>query len=903
MPTGSRVFLQNRALGYVSNHIPLVVRYIQRRKENLIVTCTGKSFHTYGCSHFSLLSVCSKHPSDITCLAADTYLVYTAADNLIYAWRRGSELSHTYEGHEHPVHVLLPFGPHLISVDESSNLKVWDIKSESLYLELSFDAKVFSVSTALHPSTYINKILLGSQQGSLQLWNIRTSKLVYSFLGWNSAVTALEQAPAIDVVGIGLANGHIKLHNLKFNETIMEFTQDWGLVTSLSFRTDGHPIMASGSLCGQIVFWNLEERKVITQLRAHSGAVSGLQCLPNEPLMVTSSPDNSLKLWIFDMPDGGARQLRIREGHTAPPSFIRFHGSNGHNILSAGGDSSLRIFSTKTETFNKSLGRASYNRKLSRTRGAKNDPCKMPPIVGFTTETTREKEWDNIAAIHLGLSVVTTWSYDKVKMGTLKLTPERLKRKNNESLIKLAKVTATCLALTHCGNFVVVGYSSGHVDRFNIQSGIHRATYGTPFAHKGPVRGVSTDGLNQIVITGGSDTRIKFWHFKDEGKPALAKVLVDEPVAFFRSHHESAMLAIALEDFSIVIVDIDTRNIVRKFIGHTAQLTDATFSPDSRWLVTSAMDCTICLWDVPSSQLIDCFQIDAACTSLSFSPTGEYLATTHVDQLGLYLWSNRTLYSHISLRPLSSVPETIPKVTLPASSADELQSSQNDDEELLHGGDNDEEPEFTSPDQLAEDLITLSLVSNARWQNLLNIDLVKKRNKPKEAPKAPKAAPFFLPTLPTLHDFEFDISGALKGDEGGSRILDLSAMQSLTTFGKALNNCVSDDYLPAFFILKEMGPAAVDVEINSLSPEGGGSIDLMLKFMKMINFSFKLNKDFELAQAYLALYLKVHGDTISQNAELKSFIDIIMVGQNAGWANLESKLQYNLCVVNALKNV
>lgn len=190
-----------------------------------------------------------------------------------------------------------------------------------------------------------------------------------------------------------------------------------------------------------------------------------------------------------------------------------------------------------------------------------------------------------------------------------------------------------------------------------------------------------------------------------------------------------------------------------------------------------------------------------------------------------------------------------------------------------------------------------------RWQNLLNIDLVKKRNKPKEAPKAPKAAPFFLPTLPTLRDFEFDISGALNKDEGGSRILDLSAMQSLTAFGKALNNCSKDNYSQAFSLLKEMGPSAIDVEINSLPPEGGGSIDLMLKFMKMINTGFKTNKDFELAQAYLALFLKVHGDTISQNEELKLYIDVLIESQQKGWANLESKLQYNLCVVHALKNV
>ncbi len=36
------------------------------------------------------------------------------------------------------------------------------------------------------------------------------------------------------------------------------------------------------------------------------------------------------------------------------------------------------------------------------------------------------------------------------------------------------------LTVTGCGNFVLIGYSSGHVDKFNIQSGIHRGSYGKP---------------------------------------------------------------------------------------------------------------------------------------------------------------------------------------------------------------------------------------------------------------------------------------------------------------------------------------------------------------------------------------------------------------------------------------
>lgn len=313
--TGSKIFAPSRGLGYVSNHIPLQVRYIKRRKENLIVTCVGKSFHTYGISHFSLLSVSDLHPDNITCIAVDAFHVYTACERKIYAWRRGTEIKHTYKGHKTPIHLMCPFGAHLISVDEGSVVKVWDIKSEALFIELPFKNKIFNITAILHPSTYINKILFGSEQGQMQLWNIHNAKLIHTFKGWKIPITCLEQAPALDVIAIGLNNGRIILHNLKYDETIMEFIQDWGSVTSISFRSDVQNIMATGSTSGHIVFWDLEERKVSSQLlSAHDGSVTGMVCLSNEPLMLTSSPDNTLKLWVFDLTNGGARLLRIREG-------------------------------------------------------------------------------------------------------------------------------------------------------------------------------------------------------------------------------------------------------------------------------------------------------------------------------------------------------------------------------------------------------------------------------------------------------------------------------------------------------------------------------------------------------------------------------------------------------------
>ena len=63
------------------------------------------------------------------------------------------------------------------------------------------------------------------------------SKLVYSFTGWDSAVLTLVQSPALDVVGVGLGNGNVELHNIRTDLSLMTFTQTLGPVTTIAFRT------------------------------------------------------------------------------------------------------------------------------------------------------------------------------------------------------------------------------------------------------------------------------------------------------------------------------------------------------------------------------------------------------------------------------------------------------------------------------------------------------------------------------------------------------------------------------------------------------------------------------------------------------------------------------------------
>lgn len=58
-----------------------------------------------------------------------------------------------------------------------------------------------------HPDTYLNKIVVGSQQGSMQLWNFSKGTRLYEFQVADCAIKCLTSSPALDVMGIGLADG------------------------------------------------------------------------------------------------------------------------------------------------------------------------------------------------------------------------------------------------------------------------------------------------------------------------------------------------------------------------------------------------------------------------------------------------------------------------------------------------------------------------------------------------------------------------------------------------------------------------------------------------------------------------------------------------------------------------
>uniref|UniRef100_A0A672KXW3 WD repeat-containing protein 36-like n=1 Tax=Sinocyclocheilus grahami TaxID=75366 RepID=A0A672KXW3_SINGR len=586
------------------------------------------------------------------------------------------------------------------------------------------------------------------------------------------------QTPAVDVVGVGLASGQIIIHNIRFDETLMKFQQDWGPVTALSFRTDGHPIMASGSPIGHIGLWDLEEKKFVTQMRnAHTTAIAGLTFLQNEPILITNGADNAIRVWIFDVAGGDGRLLRQRTGHSAPPTKIQHHDQSSLNILSAGQDGTLQSFSTVHERFNKSLGHGTLNKTRAKKKGVTNDTAKLPAITTFASETARQSDWDGIIACHRGFLVTTTWNYQRGSIGAHKLEPERFNK--NRSL------NVHAVDITSCGNFAVIALSSGHIDVYNMQSGFHRGHYGKDKAHAGAVRGLSVDALNQLTVSVGADRLLKIWRFRS------------------------------------------------KELLHTHTLLSVWF----------------------------------------------------------FSRSNNTLCSLVSLRPLPADYEPT-VIMLPGTCPSR-------GEEVLDA-DSSEMAEYISPAQLDEHLITLSLLPDSRWKNLLHLDIIKKKNKPKEPPKLPKAAPFFIPTIPGLVP-QFALPST--PSENQSKIVNLGVLAQKSTFYLQLENALDNNsYEEPVKLLRELGPSAIETELRSLSPDMGGDVRVMQSFLKMISSILQSKRDFDLAQAYLALFLKLHLRFIADQPELMEEAESVSAHLEETWMSMQTLLNQNICLLSYIKS-
>ena len=230
--------------------------------------------------------------------------------------------------------------------------------------------------------------------------------------------------------------------------------------------------------------------------------------------------------------------------------------------------------------------------------------------------------------------------------------------------------------------------------------------------HTKAVTGVVVDSMNKTVISCSLDGKIKFWEFLTGNLLGEINWAPMTAITGCRYHAANDLMAFSCDDNSIRVVDTETRQTIREFWGCQSKINDFCFSNDGRWIVAASQDSIVRVWDLPTSHLIDAIRLERPCKALAFSTTGEYLAAASEGELGVSIWTNKTLFTHVPTRQISE--STVEQVAGPTASGEGGQGLlEAAFEEELSVEDDDA---VTAPDldQLSAEMMTLSLVPRSR---------------------------------------------------------------------------------------------------------------------------------------------------------------------------------------------
>ncbi|KAF8136615.1 Utp21 specific WD40 associated putative domain-containing protein [Boletus edulis] len=907
------LFAPFRALGLVTNHIPF---YLQTRSHKgategpriHLLTCLGRSWALWEGGKMTLLFVGPDEPDPISCLIMEGDAIWATSSVHVIKYLRGKEVVRATSPLGTPLASTIIFGSLLLALTEDGGrMLVWDISRDepSFSCTIQFDIG-FTAVMVLHPATYLNKVLIASSEGDLQLWNMRTQTCIHKFSSskllttqslanmTSSAITALVQSPAIDVVGIGFTSGEVSVYDIRADERLMRMFMEGGAIRGLSFRSDGHQVLASVSSHGHLALWDLNSGGRLLHLvrGAHDGAISAVQWVSGQPILITSGEDNCVKQWLFDSPTATPRLLKFRSGHHAPPHLIRYYGEDGKQLLTASADRSLRYTSVVRDSRSFEMSQGSLVKKaavLSKSLAS----LKFPTITSIAHSTTRSKDWDDVLTAHTDEPVVRSWTVLNKRLGRHTWNyADGAKRKSSSGSVK-------CVCVSACGNFGIAGSSTGEIHMWNMQSGLKRKTFKVGpcpqaiaerlkvtsrlKASERNITGLATDALNRLVVASTLDGTINFFDFHTT-KLDYTLVLSSSAQSMIL-HQNSGLLAVVCEDMTVRVVDIETKRIVRELLCGQARILDIAFSPDSRWIISTSLDAIIRTFDIPTGGLIDAFRTPSIATSIAFSPTNDFLATAHVDSVGIFLWANRAQFTEVTLRTVSE--KDITEVSMPSMQGEVGMSRSvssivpwlmrlSSALEALTGLAIEDKPVdvFSTPPQLDGELVTLTLLPRSRWQTLLSLEVIQQRNQPTEPPKKPEQAPFFLPTLPGVEQ-RFAIEEKKQEKTEKKTRLDKTMTKSrsiLQTKLAKLKKDSSDDEL--FDYIKSLSPAAIDIELRSLV-----TLDHLRQFLDALKRRLQSHRDFEAVQTLQSVFLQMHGEMVIDNGELLSELEELLETQ------------------------
>ena len=193
-----------------------------------------------------------------------------------------------------------------------------------------------------------NLLFATSQGQSIGVWdlsNLNSSSVIQPIrrlIGHQGVVEALALTQDHKKIISGSSDHSIRIWDIQEGKLIFQFPEDAGNVSKMKLASDGRTLV-SISDDRVLRVWDLESRTLKHKLEGHIKDIYTFDLSPDGKKGVTGSEDKTIRVW--DLKTGA--QLRVLEGHAGAVKSV-FISSDGKRIYSGSYDGSIKVWDLET---------------------------------------------------------------------------------------------------------------------------------------------------------------------------------------------------------------------------------------------------------------------------------------------------------------------------------------------------------------------------------------------------------------------------------------------------------------------------------------------------------------------------------------------------------------------------
>lgn len=220
-----------------------------------------------------------------------------------------------------------------------NTIRVWNAQTSELEQTLvGHESLVNSIAISDDGTTLVS----ASDDTTLKVWNLQTGELIQTLKGHNDVVNSVALAPDGKTAISASDDETIRIWNLETGKSELTLTghEDW--INSVVVSNDGKTIV-SGSSDETVRVWDLQSGTLECTLEGHQDVVNTVAISPDGQTIVSGSDDETVKVWnwqtfelkhTFEVATGWVNTVDI--------------SADGTKVISGSDDGVIRMWSLTT---------------------------------------------------------------------------------------------------------------------------------------------------------------------------------------------------------------------------------------------------------------------------------------------------------------------------------------------------------------------------------------------------------------------------------------------------------------------------------------------------------------------------------------------------------------------------